>query len=407
MQRQAGTLGPAGPAGEWAQDSCNSWPLLSVCWAFKASAGQLRFVTVGLSCAPFGCHAPWSPSIAPQVVLRAPLLHVQGSLLSGLLASPLHLASITVSLQQPAEPAPPTAPAAAPALSQKQPQPTADSDAAGLAAAAAAALHRALIGRTAAVAQERLAGGSRPGEPALHIHEPQAATSPAPAPAVAAAPTASGAAAELARSPAGAAGSTQVASGSLLGMQELGLASSATRRVGSGASIVWFAPPSSAFKFRDARRQQAPPQQHAFTGNGTAAGAAAAALPAVLSGGTVEAVAGTTGLKVGAAKTRPGQPVHPSAQSAVCKAALFAAWRQLVATLQQLPAGPAAGAAPPADNAARPEGHGADPELTYRQAKVAAGAEYASAWRRLREPPSPFEDWIPKPLALEDFVPGC
>lgn len=41
--------------------------------------------------------------------------------------------------------------------------------------------------------------------------------------------------------------------------------------------------------------------------------------------------------------------------------------------------------------------------MTYRQAKQAAGAGYASAWRRLREPPSPFEGWIPKPPALEDF----
>lgn len=326
---------------------------------------------------------------------RWALLGLQGSLLSELLVGPLHLTSLTISLQQPAEPAPSAAADAAATPPPEQPPPSLPaSDAAKLAAAAAEALHRALVGRTAAVARERLHGGSRPAEPLLHVCVPQPA---------AAAPGIRGAAADPVQGLAGGASGAEAASASLHRMQELGLAPSAARRVGSGSSIVWHAPPSPAFKWREARRLQPPPPQHAAAA--AAAHAAGAALPAVLSGGSVEAVAGTTGLKIGAAKARPGQPVHPSAQSAVCKAALFAAWRCLEAALRQLPARAPAATAPAAapTGTARPEGDAPGQRMTYRQAKQAAGAGYASAWRRLREPPSPFEGWIPKPPALEDF----
>lgn len=334
---------------------------------------------------------------------------VQGSLLSALLAEPLHLASITVSLQPPAGPAPVPEPEAAPEgepspgpepsaeVARAQELPPPPSCASSAAELAAAALHRAVVGRTAVLVEEGRAGIGRPVAPALHIHVPKGAVQSSHLPRSAS--HASGIAAEpVVRG-------TPAASGSAQCLQELGLAPSAARRVGSGASIVWFAPPSPAFKWKPASRQQPlPPQAGAAAGGSSAAGAAAP--PAVLTGGTAEAVAGTTGLKVGASKARPAQPVHPAAQSAVCKAALFAAWHRLSAALGQLPAGPPAGAIPDAVEA-QPEGEVACGSMTYRQAKLAGGPAYVHAWRLLREPPSPFEGWIPKPPDLEEFLPGC
>ncbi|KAL4457361.1 hypothetical protein ABPG75_012226 [Micractinium tetrahymenae] len=334
------------------------------------------------------------------------LLGLQGSLLSGLLAAPLHLASLTVSLQ-PAAPVPKAAAAtAAPAPAEQQPGPQVAHDStAELATGAAAALRRALVGRTAALAGERLQGGSdHPAEPSLHIHVPDAAAAAA-AGAAAAATGATGGSQTSAPAATGSSSSSGGSGGGVQSMQELGLAPSATRRVGSGASIVWCAPPSTAFNWKEARRQQAVPPQQAGSGasNDASAQAASGAPVAFLGGGTVEAVAGTTGLQVGAAKTKPGQAVHPSAQSAVCKAALFAAWHQLAAALRQAPVGQPS-CAPTAAPAQAPAAPALTAGMTYRQAKQAAGAGYAAAWRRLQEPPSLFEGWIPKPPALEEFT---
>lgn len=285
-------------------------------------------------------------------ILRRPSTPLQGSLLDGLLAAPLHLASITVGLPPPPPAAADGDTAAAPAAEQ-QPSGKADGGAAqgsepGLAAAAEAALRRALLDRTAALTVERLPADRQPATPTLGVHSP-------------------------AHSP-GNGGSRA---------QELGLAPSAARRVAGGASVVWFAPPSAEWKWRQ-RHPGAPP---------------------VLSGGSGEAVAGIAGLKAGSARPKAGQPVHPSAQPAVSKATLFTQWRQLVAALQRLlyEQQQAAEVAQPTAATGTDAGPSSAAGLTYRAAKRAAGAGYQAAWARLRAPPSPLEPWIPKPPELEAF----
>jgi hypothetical protein len=273
-------------------------------------------------------------------------LPVQGSLLSGLLEAPLYLSSVVVGLPLApavAAKADPSEPAVAPAA------PLADKE--GV-AAAEAALRRALLERTAGLAAERLPSGFHQASPALHIHR----QSPPPAPA------------------AGSSSSVSAAA--------LGLAPSPTRRVAAGSSAVWCAPPSSAFKWKAAD-------------GGTA----------VLSGGSSEGVVGSTGLRSGSSKVPPGQAAPPSAQPAVCKAALFAQWQALAAALHQLShpdsTQAASGAGGRQQAAAAPQ----PPRgMTYRQAKRAACPAYSEEWARLLQRPSPLQSWIPKPPALEEFA---
>lgn len=294
----------------------------------------------------------------------------QGSLLNGLLASPLHLASVTVGLP----PARPAADAGAPAAEQQVTDCSASSSSSGeLAAAAEAALRRALLDRTAALAAERLPAGMHQAAPSLHIHAP--------------------------------------ADGGSSRAGELGLAPSAVRRVAGGASVVWVGPPTAEFKWKQR-------QPGAFP---------------TLSGGSVEAVAGSTGLKVGNPRPQAGQPVRPSGRPSVCKAALLAQWRLLATTLQQLrlpstaPASEQQGGEPAAGRQQQqPEqqpqqqpqqqrgqsqmeveehavASASAEALSYRAAKRAAGAAYQAAWQLLLAPPSALEPWVPKPPELEDF----
>lgn len=276
--------------------------------------------------------------------------------MDGLLAAPLRLASVTVGLP----PAPPPDGAAAAAAGEPSGIDSASSNRQELAVAAEQALRRALVDRTANLAAQRLGVNPSREAPSLHIHLPAAS---------------------------GSAAADGGGSGSR--MQQLGLAPSAARRVAGGASVVWVAPPSAAFKWKHS------------------AGSGGSGSPAVLAGGTVEAVAASSGLRQGSAKAKAGQPVPPSAQPCVCKAALFAQWQQLVAALWQLPrlgAG-APGAEEGAEGPATKEGAALEVEsLSYRQAKQQAGAAYCAAWRRLLESPSPLEPWIPKPAELEEFV---
>jgi len=266
------------------------------------------------------------------------------------------------------------------------------SPAAELAAAAELALHRALLDRTAELARQRLPAALQQATPTLHIqHLPEEGSTAAQAAAGAGTEAAAVQAGTCPEPPVGGSanssgkncGSSRTGGdGSSSGspsLQDLGLAPSAARKVAGGSSIVWVAPPSTAFKWK--RQQQGGPP--------------------VLSGGAVEAVAGGTGLKIGAKKTKPGQAVHPSAQPSVCKAALFAAWQQLVASLKGLPAAPAVAAT---GAAGTPLDADTAPAATYRQAKQLAGAGYCAAWRRLLEPSSPLEGWIPKPPELEEFA---
>jgi hypothetical protein len=298
-------------------------------------------------------YRPYQPSAAPACLL------LQGSLLSGLLAEPLHLSSITVSVQPAAQPA--GEPAGAAAAAAAAATATSSDSSRQLAAAAAGALRRALLGRTASLAAERMPPGFFQAAPALHIHLPTAAAPAAPG--------------------------TATSSDSSSSMQALGLAHSAARKVAGGSSLVWVAPASASFKWK---QQRLPTGLPAGEGSGTTA---------VLSGGAVEGVIGSTGLKVGSARVQPGQAVHPSAQPSICKAALFAEWQQLAAAIKRLPP---AGAA--ADNAAAAAAAAAG-GMSYRHAKEAAGgAGYTAAWRRLLQPPSPLEGWIPKPAALEQFT---
>lgn len=139
----------------------------------------------------------------------------------------------------------------------------------------------------------------------------------------------------------------------------------------------------------------------------------------VLVGGTSEAVAGGNGLKVGAARVKPGQPIPASAQASVCKAALYRQWQQLVAALHSLACsggqeaaqqaqvsapGTADEAVAAPQEAAAAASRSPAEGLSYRAAKQAAGAAYAAVWQALLRPPSPLEGWIPKPPELEGFV---
>lgn len=288
---------------------------------------------------------------------RWALLGLQGSLLHGALAHPLRLVSLTVGL--PAPPADAAGGEAAGEAGSSDGPGSAEGRAAALAAAAEVALRRALLERTAQLAEQRLGPAAERPAPALHTYTPPAAAS----------------------------------SSRSSRMQDLGLAPSAARRVAGGASVVWMAPPSSTFKWR---------QGGAPT----------------LVGGNVEAVVGSTGLKAGSAKVPPGQPVTPSARPAVCKAALFKLWQRLAASLRQLrPTQQQRSAAAAAETAAAVQQGAAPGEqplareleagpegLTYAQAKQAAGAGYRATWRALLQPPSPLEAWIPKPAELEEFV---
>ncbi|EFN55483.1 hypothetical protein CHLNCDRAFT_133846 [Chlorella variabilis] len=293
-----------------------------------------------------------------------------GALLGGLLASPLHLSSVTVPLQHgeaagSAAPSPTLAAVVgAAAAADKQPQVPSS---ASVAEVAELALRRALLDRTAELAAQRLPPGFRRAPPALHIHVP--GSMPAPG--------------------SGSSGGGGGSEGSRA--HSLGLAPSATRRVAGGSSVVWFAPPSPAFKWK---RQ---------------AGSAAD----VLSGGSSEAVIGGTGLKAGSARVQAGQAAPPSAHPSVCKAALFAQWQELAAALRSLSPPPAVALAPDAaaDIPARPEQPQRPPpeqlrlqDMRYGQAKRAACPQYAAAWQGLLQPPSPLHGWIPKPAALEEFA---
>lgn len=317
-------------------------------------------------CLPF-----WARPEA-EIALTAPLSTLQGSLLDGLLAAPLHLASITVGLPPPPAATGEAAQSGSGGTSSRQ----------QLAEQAAAALQRALVDRTAALAAERLPPARQPAAPALHIHAPVAGAADA------------------------AAGVTESTSsgGSNSQMQALGLAPSAARRVAGGSSVVWAAPPSAAFKWK---QQQLPAGGAAAAGAASArpsSGSGSGSVP-VLAGGATEAVAGSNGLKVGAAKVKTGQPVPASAQPSVCKAALFAQWQQLAAALRSLPHGDEQAQQQPGNAAEGGDGKRSPARsLMYRAVKQAAGGAYAAVWRALLQPPSLLEGWIPKPSELEEFV---
>jgi tRNA-specific adenosine deaminase 1 len=148
--------------------------------------------------------------------------------------------------------------------------------------------------------------------------------------------------------------------------EALGLAAGGARAAAAGASVTWWAPPSPAW------RRLKP---------GADGGA-------VLAGGTLESVAGGTGLLAGRAAPQPGAPAPPAARSALCRAALFAEYRATRAALME-----DRGRAAPAGALE-----------SYAAAKAGAGGgEYRAAWRRLRAPPSPFEGWVDKPASEGAF----
>lgn len=303
-------------------------------------------------------------------------LGLQGALLSGALAAPLRLASATAG-------------AAAPRGGAPLPPP-----------AVAAALHRALVERAECAAVQLPPPYAPPpaaGSAALRVHAYRRSTDP----------------------------------GSTLSYERLGLVETAERRVGAGASLVWRASPSHTWCYRPLPPGAADAAAAAGAllhrageeaEEGEAAGKRQQQLllftvPGVLptgadaGGGGLEAVAGSTGLRVGSSR-KGGGPIKPSARSSVCKAALWALWRELALDLRTLPvpgAGSAGGsgpAAPAAPSTTPPYNLAGCPAATYRAAKAAAGAgAYAAAWATLRAPPSPFEAWISKPLGLEEFGP--
>ena len=348
---------------------------------------------------------------APSPRPLPPLLPLpQGSLLSGLLAQPLHFSTVTVSVsgggggggggevEQPPQ-------------QQQQQQPSTP------ATAAAVALRRALLGRTADLASQRLPPHLCQAAPALHIHRlPPAAPSaadPAPLASVPCPPAVDASARSSARS----GGDVGGGGGGDDIFDALGLCPSTARRVPGGSSIAWSAPPSSAFKWKQ-QQQQLGQQQVARPADAPSTGDCgppqvpppdAAAAPHVLGGGTSEVVAAVTGLRVGARRVQPGDVPPAAAQCGVSKAALFAEWQQLATALELLPmlddaAGEADDAGGQQQQQLLQERRERRLGWTYRQAKQESGAAYAAAWQSLLLPPSALEGWIAKPPSLEDFV---
>eukprot|EP00887_Chlorella_sp_A99_P007976 scaffold12.g7976.t1 len=318
---------------------------------------------------------------------RWQLLGLQGSLLSGALAAPLRLASVTAGA--PGGAAPPreaVGPGAGAACQQKEQQQ------APQAAAVAAALRRALVDRAVALAPRlaALGPGGGPGPLDVHAYVPASGSCDG--------------------SDGGSGGGD-----ASLSFERLGLVGTAERRVGAGASVIWHALPSAAFRLQPLQRGQ---QQEGQQGAQPVPPVVALLLPG--GSGTLEAVAGATGLRVGSSR-KAGAPIKPSAASRVCKAVLWERWRALEAAVAALPpdGAPGAGdlpapAGPPLTEQQQPASRqdteqqpplqsGPEQRLTYRQAKARVGVAYQAAWRTLLAPPSPLEGWIPKPPQLEEF----
>jgi tRNA-specific adenosine deaminase 1 len=157
----------------------------------------------------------------------------------------------------------------------------------------------------------------------------------------------------------------------------LGLSPGGERKVASGSSMVWVAPPSAQFKFKE------PPAASSVFAKGP-----------VLRGGTQEALAGASGLRLGHGTRRHGG--RAAARSMVSKAEVLLLHHRVERALVGAP-----GCQCHAGNSALGTSL---KQQTYRHAKEAAGAAYRAAWAVLKAPPSPFQHWIPKPVGEEDFV---
>jgi hypothetical protein len=160
-------------------------------------------------------------------------------------------------------------------------------------------------------------------------------------------------------------------------LRALGLAAGGERRSACGACLVWCAQASPAWRLKPAKPPLAP-------------GAAAAAELSVLTGGASETVTGLSGCKVGRGRNG-ADPAPPGARPSLCKLELAGQFQEAEAALRRGGGGGNCGAGVE-------EGAG-----SYGGAKRAFGASYRAAWRRLLQAPSPFEGWIEKPAAGEDF----
>ena len=115
---------------------------------------------------------------------------------------------------------------------------------------------------------------------------------------------------------------------------------------------------------------------------------AAPALEVTLSGSGRKAGAGKAASAARSDKTMPS----------LCKAAMLQRWHALRA----------AAATKRCDSDARHVAavdSDAAKQVSYRAAKVAAGdGQYVRCWASLRQEPSPFALWVPKPQRLEAFA---
>jgi len=99
-------------------------------------------------------------------------------------------------------------------------------------------------------------------------------------------------------------------------------------------------------------------------------------------GAVHEVTLAASGRKAGAVKKGPGWS-SPKTRSSLCKLELYARFQEVC-------------------KARGPPEEGWQ-FCTYGEAKKALGSAYFSNWQRLKDPPSPLEEWLVKPSSLESF----
>ncbi|GAB4823446.1 hypothetical protein N2152v2_010492 [Parachlorella kessleri] len=302
------------------------------------------------------------------------LLGLQGSLLSGLLAAPLHLSSITVAISTPCSAgqgccASGSLPVAEAAVEAPCPAAVGQAAAAAAAveAAAEAALRMALVERTMPLVG-RLPGRFQHAVPALQARVVSLSNAPHYNAATDGGSTSQAAqqvpaphqrptlASKQQGSPSGGVGVVL-----LQRLLQLGLVPGNRRRVAGGSTLLWHAPRSTEFLANcgleavagGVRRGGQERQQQEQQGQGCSKGWAAAPgrvatsprshegnSPAptlyTVKGGTQQAVAGTTGLKLGVSRMAAALPPTAAAPCA-CKEALARLFLQVARELGSLP----------------------------------------------------------------------
>ncbi|KAG2499427.1 hypothetical protein HYH03_002374 [Edaphochlamys debaryana] len=176
------------------------------------------------------------------------------------------------------------------------------------------------------------------------------------------------------------------------------------RKVPSGVSINWSAPPGAAM----ARLTPAPPAPCATAASTDGARPPPPVrAPAPLApNGAHEVTLSAEGRRAGAAKrSAVWGAVAEKTRSRLCRVALG---RRMAALLDSLASsGGAGGPAPePRPGPGTTAGAAAATDLSYAQLKRALAPRYAAAWEELRQPPGLFSRWLPKPAGEQGFHVG-